>query len=62
MDIRLNWDRLDSIAATPRGLLFLMPPHGALFWLPQRLFEDNNHRQTILELATEHKIPFRRMT
>ncbi len=61
MDMRLNWDRLSAIVSTPRGLLFLAPPHAALFWLPQRLFDGNNHKDSIIELATEHKIPIRRM-
>lgn len=60
-DLRLNWDRLASVVSTPRGLLFLVPPHTVWFWLPQRLFNGNNHKETILELATEHKIPIRRM-
>ncbi len=60
-DIRFTWDQLASVATTPRGLLFLTPPHNIWFWLPQRLFDGNTHKDTILELATEHKIPIRRM-
>ena len=39
-DIRLTWDQLTSIVATPRGLLFIIPPRNIWFWLPQHLFED----------------------
>jgi len=60
-DVRLNWDRLAFIVSTPHGLLFVISPHAAWFWLPQRLFDGNNYKDTILELATEHKIAIRRM-
>jgi len=62
MDLRLNWDRLRAVVSTLRGLLFLVPPHSPLFWLPKRLFDGSEHREAILELAAEHKIPIRRMT
>jgi hypothetical protein len=62
VDLRVTWDQLACVVSTPRGLLFLTPPHHIWFWLPQRLFEDNNHRDTILKLASKHKIPIRRMT
>jgi hypothetical protein len=61
MDMRLNWDRLSAVISTPRGLLFLLPRQSPLFWLPKRLFEDNNHREAILELAAEHDISIRPM-
>jgi hypothetical protein len=57
-DIRLTWDQLASIVATPRGLLFIIPPRNIWFWLPQHLFEGNSHRDIILELATEPKFQF----
>jgi hypothetical protein len=59
--VRLNWDRLAFIVSTPHGLLFVIPPHAAWFWLPQRLFDGNDHKESILALATEHKVPIRRM-
>src|SRR5262249_50851573 len=55
-DVRLNWDRLAAILTTPRGLLFLLPPYTAWFWLPQRLFEGNSKKDHILNLASEHKV------
>jgi hypothetical protein len=60
-DIRLTWNQLASVVTTPRGLLFLTPPQNVWFWLPQRLFDGNTHKDTILELATEHKILIRQM-
>ena len=60
-DVRLNWDQLSTVIATPRGLLFLVPPHHIWLWLPQHVFDGNNQKETILSLATEHRIPVRRM-
>ena len=60
-DHRIAWDQFASIIVTPRGLLFLLPPHNVWFWLPQRLFDGNTLKETILELATEHKVSIRRM-
>jgi hypothetical protein len=62
MDLRLNWDRLAMIVSTRRGLLFLTPPHEPLFWLPERLFEGNDFREKILEVATKHKVQIRPMS
>ncbi len=61
-DVRLTWDHLSCVVATPRGLLFLLPPHNIWFWLPQRVFEGNDYRDAVLKLATEHKIRIRRMS
>ncbi len=61
MDMRLNWDQIGSVVSAPRGLLFLLPPHAPLFWLPQRLLVGNNYREAILELAAEHSILIRQM-
>jgi hypothetical protein len=60
-DARLNWDGLKAIISTSRGLLFVVPRHSAWFWLPQRLFEDNDKKAKILEVAREHKVPVERM-
>ena len=60
-DVRVNWNQLAAIVSTPRGLLFLLPPHNVWFWLPQRLFENNDHKETILAFAAEHSISIRRM-
>ena len=60
-DARLNWDGLKAIISTSRGLLFIVPRHSAWFWLPQRLFESNDKKEQILEVAKEHKIRIERM-
>ncbi|HSI12568.1 MAG TPA: hypothetical protein VK961_11010 [Chthoniobacter sp.] len=61
-DLRVNWDRLAFVVSTPHGLLFFIRPRAGWFWLPQRLFEDNQYKDAILELSTEHKIPIRHMS
>jgi len=61
ISIRMPWSQMASIIITPRGLLFLVPPHQTWFWLPQRLFEGNSEKEAILELATQHEIPLRWM-
>ncbi len=61
-EIRVAWDLLGSVVTTPRGLLFLFPPHAIWFWLPRRLFEGNAHRESILALAAEHRVSIREMT
>jgi hypothetical protein len=60
-ETRLAWDQIGFITSTPRGLLFLLPPHGVWFWLPSRLFLGNSYKEAILELATEHKITIKTM-
>lgn len=61
-ETRLAWDQIGFIAATPRGLLFLLHPHSVWFWLPARLFSGNSNRDAILELAADHKIPIKTMS
>jgi hypothetical protein len=61
MDLRLNWNQLRSIIATPRGVLFLAPPYQALFWLPRRLFDGNTYREAILRLADQHSVQIKRI-
>ena len=60
-DIRFNWDGLAALVSTSRGLLFLLPPHSIWFWLPQRLFHNNNYKDAIVALAKEHKVVVRHM-
>ena len=60
-DLRINWDRLALLVSTPRGLLLVVPPCTAWIWIPQRLFDGNDHRVAILKLATEHGVPIREM-
>ncbi len=60
-DMRLNWDGVKAIVTSPRGLLFVVPPHSAWFWLPQRLFDRNNKKEQILDVAREHNLRIERM-
>ena len=60
-DVRLNWDSLKAIVMSPRGLLFIVPPHSAWFWLPQREFEGNAKKEQILEIAHKHRVRVERM-
>ncbi len=59
--MRLNWDGLAAIISTSRGLLFIVPPHSAWFWLPQREFDGNNRKEQILDVAREHNVRIERM-
>jgi len=61
METRLDWDRLELIVVTPRGVLFLVQHCQPFFWLPQRLLEGSNHRAAIVALAAENKITVRVM-
>jgi hypothetical protein len=60
-DMRLNWDGVKAVVTSPRGLLFIVPPHSAWFWLPQREFDGNTKREQIIEGAREHNIRIERM-
>lgn len=60
-DMRLNWDGVKAIVNSPRGLLFIVPPYSAWFWLPQREFDGNTKKDEILQLAREHKVRVERM-
>jgi hypothetical protein len=60
-DLRLTWDGVKAIVASPRGLLFIVPPHSAWFWLPQREFDGNTKKEQILETAREHNVRIERM-
>ncbi len=62
VDVRLNWDRLSFVGSTPRGLLFVVPPYRAWFWLPERVFVGNDHKSAVLSLAADHKIPIRKLS
>jgi hypothetical protein len=60
-EMRLRWKQLRAAVITPRGITVLLPPHSPLFWLPQRLFEGNDKREQIIDLAREHNVPIKRM-
>jgi hypothetical protein len=60
-DMRLNWDSLKAIVSTSRGLLFIVPPHSAWFWLPEREFTANGKKEQILEVARDHNVRIERM-
>ena len=59
--MRLNWEGVKAIVTSPRGLLFIVPPHSAWFWLPQREFDGNTKKDQILDAAREHNIRIERM-
>ena len=61
MDLRLAWKHVTLLLDTPCGLLFMVPPTGVLCWLPQRLFEGNGDKQTIIRYASENKVRVRTM-
>jgi hypothetical protein len=58
-DMRLNWDQIFTVVNASRGLLILLPENAIWFWLPQRLFDGNELKYYILDLAKEHLIPIR---
>ena len=60
-DMRLNWDGVKAIVNSPRGVLFIVPPYSAWFWLPQREFDGNDRKEQILEVAREHNLRIERM-
>ena len=60
-DMRLRWNQLRSAVITPRGIMFVLPPHNPIFWLPQRLFDGNKKREQIIEMARKHNVPINRM-
>ena len=60
-DMRLRWKQLCRAVITPRGIMFLLPPHSPLFWLPQRLFDGNDKREQIIDLARKHSVPIKQM-
>ena len=59
--MRLRWSQLRSVVSTRRGLLFVLPPHQPLCWLPQRLFETNSKKEQILGLARKHDVPVKQL-
>ena len=61
MDLRLVWRHGTLLLDTPRELLFMISPAGVLCWLPQRLFEGNHDKQTIITYASENKVRVRAM-
>ncbi len=54
MDLRLQWNQVQSVVDTPKGLLVLLPECNPLFFLPQRLFHGNVYRNRILQYAETH--------
>lgn len=61
MESRFNWSLVFLIISTSHGLLFLAPQNNVIFWLPQRVFEDNQYKDEILEFAKKHSIPIKRI-
>ena len=60
-EMRLRWKQLRSAVITPRGIMFLLPPHSPIFWLPQREFDGNDKREQIINLARKHNVPIKQM-
>ena len=56
---RLRWNLVSFLLETRRGLMFMLPQMRVLCWLPQRLFEGNDHKRTIIGYALANKIPVR---
>lgn len=61
MELRLAWKHIDFLLDTPEGLMFVLPNVRVLCWLPQRLFQGNDHKAAILTYATGNNIPVRSM-
>ncbi len=59
MDSRFNWSLVFLIISTSRGLLFLASQKNVIFWLPQRIFENNQYKDEILEFAKKHSTPIK---
>jgi hypothetical protein len=60
-EMRLRWNQLRGVLATPRGIMFFLIPHNPIFWLPQRVFDGNTKREQILSMAREHSVPIKEM-
>jgi len=60
-EVRLTWKHIHCIVETPRGLLFVLPPHDTWFWLPGRIL-SNKLREEILSLAEGNCVTIRAMT
>ena len=61
VQMRLGWSQLCSVVSTRRGLLFVLPPHQPLCWLPQRLFETNTKKEQIFDLARKHNVAVKQL-
>jgi hypothetical protein len=56
------WGQLAMICDTPEGLMFCDAANNVQFWLPQRLFEGNDLRDQVLELAESNGVRVRMMS
>jgi len=56
------WAMIGLICNTPEGLLFCDAANRINFWLPQRLFEGNDLRVQVLELAERNGARVRKMS
>ncbi len=56
-----RWELVGLIVDTPAGLMFCNTARQALFWLPNRLFEDNNVRGQVLALGESKKVRLQRI-
>ena len=56
----LRWSLVGLVASTPAGLLFCNEARQPLFWLPERVLEDD-HRSDVLALAEAQGVRVRRI-
>jgi hypothetical protein len=56
------WGLLALICDTPEGLMFCAAGNQVYFWLPQRLFEGNELRRQVLQLAEINKVRVQRLS
>jgi hypothetical protein len=56
-----RWELVGLIVDAPSGLMFCNTARQALFWLPNRLFEDNNLRGQVLALGESNEVRLQRL-
>lgn len=54
-----QWDLFKTLIVTSEGLLFCFTQLQPVFWLPKRLFENNDLRDRVIEVATSAGMRFR---
>lgn len=55
-----RWELVGLIVDTPSGLMFCNTARQVVFWLPNRLFEENNLREQVLALGESHAVRLKR--
>ena len=59
MDLWLPWHQISAICNTSKGILILIHASSPLCWLPQRLFQDTDYKERILQYATAASTPIK---